>query len=95
MMIKGSTNINDDFEMTGSLGDFCDSVEWLIYESKNNKHEWRMIRLVAQGKAPHKANYWLSYNGQRFAENKDLKLLRGNRPALFKQLAQAIGCNNN
>lgn len=37
--------------------------------------EWSSVKVVADGRAVGKANYWLGWNGQRFSRHSDLPLL--------------------
>lgn len=46
---------------------------------------WVNIKFAARTSAAHKANYWLAWNGERFAQSRDYTVAREHRPALLDQ----------
>lgn len=57
-----------------------DEQPWLIFVRTGE--DWTSVKVVAVGRAPNKANYWLGWNGKTFARQADLvKLLK--RPVLL------------
>lgn len=60
-----------------------DGCGWILFERIDAPEGWRNFKLVAKGKVPTKANYWLSVNvvdGTR--HHRDFRLLR-DRENLF------------
>lgn len=56
----------------------CDG--WRLYERPTDGC-WRDLKLVVVGKSV-KGNFWLAHNGERFAANKDDKVLAEYYPAV-------------
>lgn len=75
---------HDDWETLGSAGVY-DKVNWIVYRRKG-EGEWRDIKIAARGVAPNKANYWTSWNGERFAFNGHLQTMKEHRIYLFEGL---------
>jgi hypothetical protein len=42
-----------------------------------------MVKVSAVGRAPRKANYWLSWDGKKFARGKDIAIMASGRPKLL------------
>tara|TARA_R110000803_G_scaffold44795_1_gene94668 strand:- start:922 stop:1233 length:312 start_codon:yes stop_codon:yes gene_type:complete len=55
---------------------------WLVQTQKMDKI-WRGVKVSAVGAVASKANYWLSWNGERWAKGKDLALIERHRPSLL------------
>lgn len=51
-----------------------------------NAAGWSMVKVAALGEVQRKANFWTSWNGERFAGSRDLHAMAGHRPALHKAL---------
>ena len=62
-----------------------DGALWLVAKRKKptNDTGWRMVKVSAVGRAPRKANYWLSWDGKRFARGKDIAIMASGRPKLL------------
>lgn len=62
-----------------------DGALWLVAKRKKptNDTDWRMVKVSAVGRAPRKANYWLSWDGKRFARGKDIAIMASGRPKLL------------
>ena len=78
---------NHESEETGwiRIGDVgkCDGVRWVIYrKAQPTSDEWDYIKVVADGRVPRKANYWLSWNGTRFGMGGDFSKLAQHRKEL-------------
>ena len=83
---------NDGWEHVGTCRD-ADGMEWLVF-SKSQKHtpDWRTYKIVANGHAANKANYWLTGNkltGQ-IGFSRDLIYMRSGRPELYAQVEAII-----
>jgi hypothetical protein len=88
-MYKG--NIPEAREGWDEIDSFMDkdSVEWMIFcKKQDHDQNWWNIKIVANGRAQSKANYWLAINiktGQLgFA--RDYVYMRENRPELHAQV---------
>lgn len=58
-------------------------LEWTLYsKAQPNSDGWDYVKVVAAGRAAKKANYWLSWNGRRFATGRDFVNLNQHRKAL-------------
>lgn len=62
---------------------------WLIFVRPDASGEWDSVKVVADGRAPEKANYWLGWNGSRWARHGDLVALMS-RPALLAEVEQTM-----
>ena len=63
-------------------------VSFAVHWIKAEIHEyivrnWRMVKVAAAGSVPRKANYWLSWDGKRFARGKDIAIMASGRPELL------------
>jgi len=65
-------------------------VSWTLYAKIEKNYGWRALKLAANGKAPHKANYWLNWNGERLAQGGDLRKLKNGKPELLDMLLEHI-----
>jgi hypothetical protein len=62
----------DDWSFLGAVKADGD---WLVYVRPDPSNGWSSVKVVADGRALGKANYWLGWNGQRFSRHADLPLL--------------------
>ena len=66
-----------------------DEVEWLVF-SKAQEHtpDWLTYKIVANGRARNKANYWLVRNAStgQIGFSRDYVYMRDNRPELHAQV---------
>jgi hypothetical protein len=60
----GNKPETDDWNFLGSIE--ADG-NWFVYVRPDPVTEWTSVKVVADGRAPRKANYWLGWNGQRFS----------------------------
>jgi hypothetical protein len=72
-----------------SLGPIEADGKWLVYIRPDPTSEWYSVKVVADGRAVGKANYWLGWNGQRFSRQSDLPLLL-QRGALAKSVEEML-----
>jgi hypothetical protein len=65
---------------------------WAVYVKHQPEGKWANYRVVAQGRAYRKANYWLAQEltTGRMAEVRDFGLLRQGRPGLYKAVMQLL-----
>ena len=52
----------------------CENGEWIAYQTKEVQG-WKTIKLVCKSGKHAKANFWLAWNGERFAKGKVLLIL--------------------
>ena len=67
----------------------ADGVEWCVYaKPQDHSDEWITYKIVANGRAVTKANYWMAKNSKtgQIGFARDYYLLRTNRPKLFEQV---------
>lgn len=63
-----------------------DNIEWLVYQQPQRKNgEWVNYKIVANGFALNKANYWFAHNfdENKFAFKRDLNSMNKNRDDLY------------
>jgi len=66
-----------------------DGVEWLVFKKpQTHTPDWFTYKIVANGRAREKANYWLVRNIQdgKIGFSRDYVLLRENRPDIHAQV---------
>ena len=78
-------NQSEGWNQIGRFIDLSD-IEWFVYE-KNQKHseEWFTYKIVANGKAISKANYWVARNAKtkQLGFARDVATMKEHRPELF------------
>lgn len=67
-----------------------EEVRWLVFVKDNPDNEWMTVKVVADGRVPFKANYWLGWNGKRFAQVQDTFAIMQRRPELLKVVERLI-----
>jgi len=73
----------------------CDDegVEWRVYsKAQDHSDDWMTYKIVANGRAQGKANYWLARNNKtaQIGFARDYFLMSNSRPNLFKQVEGMI-----
>lgn len=72
-----------------------EDLDWfLFFRVKENSAGWISGKLVVDGKAPRKANYWLGWRDGRFARTRDAGSLYIGRPELYEQVENFINQGN-
>lgn len=87
-MYKGKRPRTDGWEQ---LAEIEDDVRWLVFVKDDPDSEWLTVKVVADGRVPHKANYWLGWNGKRFAQQQDAFAIIQRRPELLRAVERLIG----
>jgi hypothetical protein len=82
----GNKPKTDDWNFLGSVE--ADG-NWFVYVRPDPSSEWTSVKVVADGRAQGKANYWLGWNGQRFSRHADLPLLL-NRSVLARAVEDML-----
>jgi len=67
-----------------------DDVRWLVFVKDSPDSEWVTVKLVADGRVPFKANYWLGWNGRRFSQQQDTFAIMQRRPELLKAVQRMV-----
>jgi hypothetical protein len=58
---------------------------WKIFEmQKKSQNQWLSLKAVSKVKRRNKANFWLAWNGDRFAAGKDLAIMVQHWPELYE-----------
>lgn len=84
---------NDGWVKLGPVGN-AEGVVWLMFAKKQPSDSgWIYAKLVADGSVRHKANYWLSWNGERFASGGDYVKLIDHRKDIL-DMAKAFMAKN-
>ena len=72
--------------LIGKVGDFE-----LFDRTKDGFVEWRDFKLVRTGKGEFpKRNWWLAWNGERLANNRDAALLKEHYPEIYDAVIEAV-----
>ena len=83
---------NDGWVLMESYIDIED-VEWLIYQQpQNTNNVWLNYKIVANGFAEYKANYWFAYNQneEKFAFKRDLVSMKSKRLELYNFVSDFV-----
>ena len=86
-MYKGNRNLSDDWEELFEIREMYGS-EWSVFaRDADPDGRYLGVKLLADDYVENKANYWLSWDKQRrrlTSRGLDAKLLKDNRPELYK-----------
>lgn len=63
----GNTDLGPEWETVGETGKICGGKWRVFIRGPHNDSEWRQVKIACDGYAKAKANYWLQFNGTRFA----------------------------
>ena len=69
---------------------FWSGIRWEVYSSTIRMGRWVNLKIVADGTAEGKANYRLAWNGERLADNRDVRIMREFRPQMEKPMTTAL-----
>jgi len=86
-MYKGKRPRTDGWEQIAVIED---DVCWIVFVKDNPDNEWLTVKVVADGRVPFKANYWLGWNGKRFAQVQDTFAIMQRRPELLKVVQRLV-----
>lgn len=59
---------------------------------RHEASKWQQVKVWSTEPVPHKANYWVAWNGERFANGTEAKLL-AKRKGLFERVERALKSN--
>lgn len=83
---------NEGWAHVGTCRD-ADGMEWLVFsKSQDHTPDWYTFKIVANGRAANKANYWLTGNKLtgRIGFSRDYVYMRETRPELYAQVEAII-----
>lgn len=84
---------SEGWSLVGCIGKL-EKSNWVAYSKKQpSDGEWDYIKLSSLAPVPYKANYWLSWNGERFAKGGDIIKMIEHRPELYKMLCDFMAKN--
>ena len=86
-MYKGKPPRSEGWERIGAIEQ---DVRWLVFVRQNADTDWLTAKVVADGRAQGKANYWLGWNGKRFAQQTDAFSIVQQRPELLEAVEQML-----
>jgi len=72
------------------IGVIEQDVRWLLFVKDDADNDWVSVKVVADGRAPKKANYWLGWNGSRFSWRTDMVSLVQQRPDLLDSVEKMM-----
>lgn len=84
---KGKKPRTEGWEQIAAIDD---EVWWLVFVKNSPTSEWMTVKVVADGRVPCKANYWLGWNGKRFAQVQDAFAIMQRRPELLKAVERLV-----
>lgn len=82
---------DEQWSQVGQCSD--DGVEWRVFSKpQDHSDEWLTYKIVANGRASGKANYWLARNNRtgQIGFARDYAIMQMNRPNLFRQVEGMI-----
>lgn len=88
-------NMPDEAEGWRKTGSFVDkdALEWIVFvRAQAHSPDWVFHKIVANGRAENKANYWLAKNTEtgQIGYARDFVHMRTNRPELHKAVESII-----
>jgi hypothetical protein len=86
-MYKGKKPCTDGWEHIGVIEN---DGQWHMFVKENADNEWASVKVVAAERAQRKANYWLGWDGKRFANFKDTLAMMQHRPELLRKVEQML-----
>ncbi len=86
----GNIEPGPDWMELGRIGPIDDLVWYVGAKTKPNAKGWRTIKVSVIGIAEIKANYWVTWNGERLARSKELGTMANHRPELYYKFTKMI-----
>lgn len=88
MAVKRYTGKKPRAEGWQEVGVVEDDYRWIVFVRPET--EWMTVKVVADGRAAAKANYWLGWNGSRFGRHADLVTLAQKRPQVLEGVERVL-----
>lgn len=84
---RGNIPKEDHWQMADSITD-AQGVDWMIwFHLKAMDQGYINFKIVADGEAKRKANYWIAKNRGGGSISRDLTIMKENNPDLFKAVS--------
>lgn len=81
----------EKWEVIHDIGVY-DGSKWFLARRRGMvSPTWVDLRLFAEGRVPHKASYYLGWNGKKFTNSPHLETLKTYRPEVFNRVLKALG----
>lgn len=64
--------------------------EWLVYGKLKAGEAWMTVKVVSAQPRAHKANFWIGWDGKRFAQHKDYVTLLQHHPDLVQAVEEVL-----
>ena len=86
---KGNAPVTDEWMHLHSF--HYEDLDWrLFFRVKDQSGGWISGKLVVEGKAPRKANYWIGWRDGRLARTRDAGTLYAGRQELYEKVESFI-----
>ena len=85
---KGNAPVTDEWMHLHSF--HHEDLDWRLFFRVRDQSGWISGKLVVNGKAPRKANYWIGWRDGRLARTRDAGTLYAGRQELYEQVESFI-----
>ena len=85
---KGNAPVTDEWMHLHSFQH--EDLDWHLFFRVRDQSGWISGKLVVNGKAPRKANYWIGWRDGRLARTRDAGTLYTGRQELYEQVENFI-----
>ena len=85
---RGNAPVTDEWMHLHSF--HHEDLDWSLFFRVRDQSGWISGKLVVDGKAPRKANYWIGWRDGRLARTRDAGTLYTGRQELYKQVENFI-----
>jgi hypothetical protein len=86
-MYKGRKPRTDGWEQIGVIEN---DNQWLVFVKESADSQWTSVKVAAADRVQGKANYWLGWDGKRFANFKDTLAAAQHRPELLHKVERLL-----
>ncbi len=90
MSVKTYTGKKPRTDGWQQIGVIENDGQWWMFVKENAENGWASVKVVADGRARGKANYWLGWDGKRFANFKDTLAMVQHRPELLHKVERML-----
>ena len=85
---RGNAPVTDEWMHLHSF--HHEDLDWSLFFRVRDQSGWISGKLVVDGKAPRKANYWIGWRDGRLARTRDAGTLYTGRQELYEQVENFI-----
>lgn len=82
--LKGNAPKGDEWKTLGEIGN------WLVFFRINEGIEWITLKVVSKTREKRKANFWLGWNRERFANSIQMKRMVDHQPQLLEDVRKMV-----